>query len=178
MRLFARLLDEFLIWFVIAQMVILTTVVVVAVAFRYSGASLSWYDEVASILLAWLTYYGSALAALHRGHIGFDDVLLALPLPLRKAAVVLAEGLVIFFFGLLAWAGFTVLNILQGSTLVSLTWVPVSVTQSVIPIGALLFIVAELLSLPDYWRDVMSGRSTEHAPMAHGQTPDASEVSR
>ena len=59
MRLFARLLDEFLIWFVIAQMVILTTVVVVAVAFRYSGASLSWYDEVASILLAWLTYWSS-----------------------------------------------------------------------------------------------------------------------
>ena len=100
------------------------------------------------------------------------------PLPLRKAAVIVAEGLILFFFGLLAWAGFTVLNILQGSTLVSLTWVPVSVTQSVIPIGALLFIIAELLSLPDYWRDVMAGRSTEHAPMAHGETPEASEVQR
>lgn len=176
MRLFARLLDEFLIWFVIFLMVVLTTVVIVAVVFRYTGSSLSWYDEVASILLAWVTYYGAALAALRRGHIGFDDVLLALPLPLRKAAVILAEALVLFFFGLMAWAGVTVLQILEGSTLVSLTWVPVSVTQSVIPIGAVLFIIAELLSLPDYWRDVMAGHSTEHAPMAHGETPE--ETSR
>lgn len=178
MRLIARLLDEFLIWFVIALMVILTIVVVVAVIFRYTGASLSWYDEVASILLAWVTYYGAALAALRRGHIGFDDVLRALPLPARKVAVLIAEGLILFFFGLMAWAGFTVLDILQGSTLVSLTWVPVSVTQSVIPIGALLFILAELLSLPDYWRAVMAGHSTEHPPMAHGGTPEGPEVTR
>ena len=107
-----------------------------------------------------------------RGHIGFDDVLLALPIPARKVAVIVAEILVLFFFGLLAWAGWTVLAILQGETLVSLTWVPVSVTQSVIPIGAALFIVCELLSLPDYWRDVIAGRSTEHAIMADGATPD------
>ena len=152
-------------------MVILTTIVIVAVVYRKLGNSLSWYDEVASILLAWITYYGAALAALKRGHIGFDDVLLALPRPARAAAVVLAEALVLFFFGLLAWAGLEVLSILQGENLVSLTWIPVSFTQSVIPIGAVLFIVAELLSLPDHWRDVMAGRSTEHAVMAHGETP-------
>lgn len=178
MRLLARILNEILTLFVLALMVILTVVVVLAVIFRYSGASFSWYDEVASILLAWVTYYGAALAALHRGHIGFDDVLLRLPLGARKVAVVVAEALVLGFFGLLAWAGFTVLEILQGSSLVSLTWVPVSVTQSVIPISAVLFIIAELLSLPDYWRDVMAGRSTEHPPMAHGETPASAGGSR
>ena len=175
MRLLARILDEILIWLVIGLMVVLTTVVVVAVVFRYSGASLSWYDEVASVLLAWVTYYGAALAALHRGHIGFDDVLLLLPLPVRRAGVIVSEVLVLFFFGLLTWAGLAVLQILEGSTLVSLTWVPISVTQSVIPIGGVLFISAELLSLRDYWRDVMAGRSTEHPPMAHGETPSAKE---
>ncbi|HMB77205.1 MAG TPA: TRAP transporter small permease subunit, partial [Kiloniellaceae bacterium] len=49
----------------------LTAVVVIAVVYRKLGASLAWYDEVASILLAWVTYYGAALAALNRGHIGF-----------------------------------------------------------------------------------------------------------
>ena len=48
----------------------LALVVVVGVGFRKAGAALVWYDEVASILLAWLTYYGAALAALRRAHIG------------------------------------------------------------------------------------------------------------
>ena len=93
-------------------------------------------------------------------------------LDLDPAAVVAAEILVLFFFALLGWSGMRVLEILEGENLVSLTWVPVSVTQSIIPIGAVLFIVAELLSLPDYWRDVMAGRSVEHQPLAHGATPE------
>nr|WP_255720570.1 TRAP transporter small permease [Acuticoccus kalidii] len=152
-------------------MVVLTAVVVFAVIYRKAGASLSWYDEVASVLLAWITYYGAALAALKRSHIGFEDVLLALPIKARKVAVLIAEALVIFFFALLAWAGLTILDILQGETLVSLTWVPVSVTQSVIPIGAILFIIAEILSFPAYWKDIMSGHFSEHPPLAHGETP-------
>ena len=55
----------------------LTAVVVIAVIYRKAGASLSWYDEIASILLAWVTYYGAALAALRRQHIGFDGIVRA-----------------------------------------------------------------------------------------------------
>jgi TRAP-type C4-dicarboxylate transport system permease small subunit len=171
LRQAARVLGGLLTWVVIGLMVVLTGVVVVAVVYRKLGASLSWYDEVASVLLAWLTYYGAALAALKRSHIGMDDLLLALPRGWRRAAVAVAEALVLSFFALLAWSGWRVLEILEGETLVSLTWVPVSVTQSVIPIGAVLFIAAELLSLPDYYREVMAGRSTGHQPMAHGATP-------
>jgi TRAP-type C4-dicarboxylate transport system permease small subunit len=149
-------------WATIVLMVLLTIVVIVAVCYRISGNSLSWYDEVAAIQLAWITYYGSALAALKRGHIGFDSVLLSIPMPFRMAAVIAAEALVIGFFAIMAWAGMQVLAILQGDTLVSLTWVPVQFTQSVIPIGAALFIVAELLSLPDYWRQVAAGISSDH----------------
>jgi hypothetical protein len=54
-------------------MVSLTTLVIVAVIYRKAGASLSFYDEVASVVLAWITYYGAALAALRRKHIGFDS---------------------------------------------------------------------------------------------------------
>lgn len=171
MRRLAKILGEVLTWLVIGLMLILTVIVIVAVVYRRLGDSLSWYDEIASVLLAWITYYGSALAALKRGHIGFDDVLLALPHKARAVAVIASEVLVLSFFALLAWAGWTVLQVLEGMTLVSLTWVPVSVTQSIIPIGAVLFIIAEILSFPDYWRDVMAGKSVEHAPMAHGATP-------
>jgi TRAP-type C4-dicarboxylate transport system permease small subunit len=149
-------------WILLALMVILTIVVVVAVCYRIAGNSLSWYDEIASVLLAWITYYGAALAALRRKHIGFDSALLAMPVGLRMTAVVVAEILVIGFMVLMAWAGFRVLDVLAGETLVSLTWIPVQVTQSVIPIGAILFIICELLSLPVYWRATAAGRSLEH----------------
>jgi TRAP-type C4-dicarboxylate transport system permease small subunit len=143
-------------------MIALTIVVVVAVVFRLMGESFSWYDEVAVIGLAWVTYYGAALAALRRRHIGFDSVLLALPSPIRLAAAVFAEAVVLGFFLLLTWAGMRVLSVLAGDTLVSLDWVPVQLTQSVIPVGAALFIVAQILSMPDYLRSVRNGVSLEH----------------
>ena len=81
-------------WLVILLMVVLTAVVIVAVLFRIAGNSFSWYDEVASVQLAWITYYGAGLAALKRKHIGFDGVLLALPMPGRIYAAWAAEAVI------------------------------------------------------------------------------------
>ncbi len=158
-----RLFEILLEYFVVFLMVVLTAIVVIAVIYRLLGTSLAWYDEVAAILLAWITYYGSALAALRRRHIGFDTVLLAIPMPARMWAVALAEATTAGFFILLAWAGFTVMSILGGMSLVSITWVPVSFTQSVIPFGAVLFLICQVLSLPEYWRKTAAGVSLEHA---------------
>lgn len=150
-------------WFLMLLMVALTTIVVIAVVYRKLDASLSWYDEVASVMLAWITYYGGALAVLKRKHIGFDSVLLAIPMPLRLYTALFAEVVFIAFFALLAWAGWQVLLVLEGDTLVSLRWVPVQLTQSVIPIGAVLFILCELLAAPAYLKMVIAGESAEHA---------------
>jgi TRAP-type transport system small permease protein len=125
----------------------LTLVVVAGVVFRKLGASLVWYDEVASILLVWLTYYGSCLVALDRAHIGFPNLVRSLNPPLARALVLVREVVVIGFFAVLAWAGWRVLLVLEGNYLVSLPWMPTQLTQSVIPIGSALFIVAELVSL-------------------------------
>lgn len=156
-------LEKTLEWVTIFLMVTLTIVVIVAVLFRLTGNSLSWYDEVAAIQLSWITYYGSALAALKRRHIGFDTVLLSIPMPLRMVALAVSEVIVIGFFVLLAYTGMQVVEVLEGDMLVSLTWVPVQFTQSVIPIGAVLFIICELISLPEYWRMTAAGKSLEHA---------------
>lgn len=159
----SKTLETFLEWVVIALMISLTGVVIVAVLFRISGNSLSWYDEVAAIQLSWITYYGAALAALKRRHIGFDSVLLSIPMPFRMLALIVAEAIVLGFFALLAWTGWQVLVVLEGEMLVSLTWVPIQFTQSVIPIGGALFVICELLSLPEYWRMTAKGISYEHA---------------
>lgn len=158
-----RTLEWLLEWATIILMIALTVVVVIGVCYRLAGNSLSWYDEIAVIQLAWITYYGAALAALKRRHIGFDSVLLSLPRGPRMLGVVVSEVLVIGFFALMAWAGMTVLTVLEGMGLVSLPWVPIQLTQSVIPIGAVLFIVCELVSLPGYWRMTADGISLEHA---------------
>lgn len=148
-------------WVTILLMIALTLVVIVGVLFRIAGDSLSWYDEVAAIQLAWITYYGAALAALKRRHIGFDTVLLMIPMPLRMVVVLVAEVTVIGFFAILANTGMQVLDVLEGETLISLTWVPIQFTQSVIPIGAVLFIICELLSFPEYWVKTAAGKSLD-----------------
>ena len=142
---FERLLEII----VIVLMVALAVEVLLGVGFRKYGASLVWYDEIASVTLAWLTYYGAALAALKGAHIGVPELLRLLPPPARIPLIYIAEAIVLVFFAALAWYGWVVLEVLATDNLVSLPDVSVMYTQSVIPIGAVLFIVAELLRLPE-----------------------------
>ena len=76
----------------------------------------------------------------------------------RTVAVLTGEAAVVGFFVVLAWAGLQVQAALPGVPLVSLPSVPTALAQSVIPIGAVLFVIAQLLSLPDALRgEVGSG---------------------
>lgn len=144
-----RALEHLLVAFCVLQTALLALLVCAAVVLRKAGAPLTWYDEVASIQLAWLTYYGAALAALNRAHLGVPSIVAMLPRALRLTLVIGGEILVIGFFALVAWFGLQVIVILEGDTLISLPSVPVSFTQSVIPTGAALFILAELLTFPE-----------------------------
>jgi len=144
--------ERFLEWIVLALMAALAFEVTLGVVFRYSGAALVWYDEVASILLAWVTYYGAALAALRRSHLGVPELVAALPPAARVPVTIVAEAFVFAFFVLLAWLGGAVLDVLATETLTSLPEVSVQYTQSVIPVSAVLFIIAEALALPEVLR--------------------------
>ena len=138
--------------FVVLLLGSLAVIVLMGVVYRKLGIPMVWYDEVASIALAWLTYYGAGLAALKRAHIGFPGLVNAMRPALRVPLVLLGEGIVILFFALLGWYGFQVLVILEGDAMVSLPRVPTRLTQSVIPVGSLIFIVAQLLTLPELLR--------------------------
>ena len=155
-RRYERLLE----WIVIALMAVLAAEVTLGVVFRSFGASLVWYDEVASILLAWLTFYGSALAAAKRAHIGCPEVVAMLPPGGRAAARVVADILVIAFFVLVGWVGYSILEALASDRLVSLPNVPVAWVQSVIPISAALIVLAELLTLPEALARAHASRQT------------------
>jgi TRAP-type C4-dicarboxylate transport system permease small subunit len=134
-------------------MVGLAAVVVVAIVYRTAGSALAWYDEVASVQLAWLTYYAAALAAIKRAHISVPGFVEGLKPRLRVPLVVASRVIVMGFFLLLAWQGYDVLLVLAGDTLISLPEISTQFTQSVIPIGAILFVLAELFNLPIVLRE-------------------------
>ncbi len=150
---FRRGYERFLEWICIALMVALAAEVVAGVAFRYSGHSLVWYDEVATILLAWVTFYGAALAVLKHAHMGVPELVRMLPPGPRIAVAVLAQLCTLAFFVLLAWVGYSILEILASDRLVSLPEVSVAYANSVIPISAVLFVLGQLLVFPEVLRE-------------------------
>ncbi len=157
-RLYDRLLEAI----AAALMAIVTLIIIAGFFFRWVGYSLVWYDEVGGIALCWLTYFAGALAALRGAHIGFPGLVNALPANWRVAATALASAVTIFFFALLTWTGIEVERVLKGDVLVSLPEVSLQITQSVIPIAAALFVIAELIRLPGLLSDARRGPLLDH----------------
>jgi TRAP-type C4-dicarboxylate transport system permease small subunit len=154
---FRRRYERLLEWVAIVLMAALAAEVTVGVAFRYSGYSLVWYDEVATILLAWVTFYGSALAVMKHAHMGVPEIVRMLPAGMRVAATLFSQVATLAFYVVLAWMGYVVLEVLASDTLVSLPAVSVAYAQSVIPVSAVLIIVAQLLVFPEVLREARSG---------------------
>ena len=144
-------------------MVILAVEVTLGVVFRTIGQSVAWYDEIASILLAWLTFYGSALASVKRAHIGCPEVVDRMPWRARRMAGIAAQLLVIAFFILLGGVGAWILPVLATDSMVSLPSIPISVVQSVIPISAVLIIIAEFT----YLVDLIAAKEPPSAPASN-----------
>ena len=150
---YERLLE----WIAIVLMAALAVEVMLGVIFRYSGYSLVWYDEVATILLAWVTFYGSALAVLKHAHMGVPEIVRLMPMGPRMAATLFAQLVTIAFYVLLAWTGYAILEILAADNLVSLPGVSVAYAQSVIPVSAVLIIIAQVLVFPEVLAEARRG---------------------
>jgi TRAP-type C4-dicarboxylate transport system permease small subunit len=172
MAAFRRIYDRALEALAVVMIVAVTAIVCAGFISREFGRALVWYDEVASISLAWLTYYGTALAALRGGHIGFAGLLNALPPRWRVTATIAASAITIFFFGLLTAMGGLVVQVIAGITLVSLPEISQAVAASVIPIASVLVIVAELLRLPAAIEEARRG------PLIDRELQDALEHGR
>jgi C4-dicarboxylate transporter DctQ subunit len=162
MKMLRLIYDRMLEMIAVILMIAVTAIVTMGFVYRWVGESLVWYDEVASIALCWLTYYGGALAALRGAHIGFSGFVNALPTNLRVAATLFSSLVTIFFFVVLAVMGTQVVQILKGDTLVSIPELSLQVTQSVIPIASVLFVIAELIRLPELLAEARRGPLLDH----------------
>lgn len=170
-------LEQLLEAFVVVLMVALTFVIVIGFSSRLAGNSFSWTGEIAENGLAWLTFYGSALAAAKGAHISAPNIINMLPPVLRVPMVIVAEILTLGFFGLFGWMGLKVFVVLNGSTLVSLPWISQQLTESAVPITSALFIVAELLRFPQILGDAR-GRGFGVEPESQAMDAQITEVEK
>jgi TRAP-type C4-dicarboxylate transport system permease small subunit len=114
------------------------------VFFRYAlNSSLTWYDEFASYMLVWVTFYGTVVADYRRRHIGFELLVDKLAPPARRLADGVAEIAVLGFQFVLFYYGWILTERMGDETAISLPWVKVSWVSSVLPItGALLLVIS------------------------------------
>jgi len=156
-----RWLDRALQALTISVLLSLAALVIAAVGFRKAGSSIIWYDEIASVLLAWLTFLGAGLAVLRHAHLGFPGLVFRLPLPWRLTFFALAKVVILGFWLIVLYAGTRALDLMVGDVLVTLPWLPVQLVQSVVPLSAVLVIAAELLDLPESLARVRGGVDDE-----------------
>ncbi len=131
-------------WWGVVLLTLMVVLVFVGVFFRYAlNASLAWYDEFASYLLVWLTFYGAVVASYRRRHIGFELVLEQLIPTTRRILEAVAELFVLGFQVVLLYYGWILMRKMGDETAVSLAWVKIGWVYSVLPItGGLMLLIS------------------------------------
>jgi TRAP-type C4-dicarboxylate transport system permease small subunit len=149
-RIFRRFID-LIEWWAMLLLFLMVVLVCLGVFFRYVlGASLAWYDEFASYLLVWLTFYGAVVASYHGRHIAFEMVVDRFLRNTRRILEAVAELFVLGFQVVLFYYGWVLTQKMGDETAVSLVWVKMGWVYSVLPLtgGVMLLIsVKRLLHL-------------------------------
>jgi TRAP-type C4-dicarboxylate transport system permease small subunit len=142
-------LDRFVHYALAACLAVMSCVVFAGVLFRYFlNLPLTWTEELASLLFAWLTFVGAFVGFRTRSHIAIDSLMLLCPRRVRDAVGRLADLVVLALLALFVW---------QGVTLTLKTWSLEFPAMEIsrgylylsLPAGAALMILAVL----EAWRD-------------------------
>lgn len=151
----------------IGLIVVLAVIVLMGVAFRYSGNSLIWYDEVAIVLLAWITFSGASVAVLRNAHLGFSGLLYGLPPRGRLVLFTINEAVFVTVFAIVLWSSWVLLGIFGSETMTTLRWVPRWFIQGIVPASAAIMIAGRLLTLPERLAGVRTRRDPDSEEIAH-----------
>ena len=131
-------------WWAVCLLAAMTILVCMGVFFRYVlNSSLVWYDEFASYLLVWLTFYGCVVVDHQQRHISFDLFVNKLAPVQRRVVDIVGELAVLGFQFVLFYYGWILTEKMGDETAISLPWVKVTWINSVLPItGALLLLIS------------------------------------
>ncbi|MBN1293627.1 MAG: TRAP transporter small permease [Candidatus Latescibacteria bacterium] len=141
MTTFFRIIDRLLDICVSVVLASMTAVVTVNVFCRFVlSFSLSWGDEVAQILLVWMTFLGAAVAMRTGAHYAFDYLVRSIPDAPGRFFSGLSQLIVIAMTFLLAYWGIQVTIQISGwimpATGISRAWV-----YSACPVGSVFMLL-------------------------------------
>ena len=151
-------------WWSIGLLAAMVVVVCWAVFTRYVlNSSLVWYDEFASYLLVWLTFFGAVVADFQRRHINFDLLVNKLKPPARRVVDVVGEFAVLGFQFVLLYYGWILTEKMGDETAISLPWIQIAWVTAVLPVtGALMLLLslARLIALLSGQKITQGGHET------------------
>src|SRR5262245_46489445 len=131
-------------WWSMGLLAAMVVIVCWAVFTRYVlNSSLVWYDEFASYLLVWLTFFGAVVADSQRRHISFDLFVNKMAAGTRRIVDIVGEIAVLGFQFVLFYYGWILTERMGDETAISLPWVRIAWVNSVLPVtGALLLLLS------------------------------------
>jgi TRAP-type C4-dicarboxylate transport system permease small subunit len=160
----ARRLTRYGLWFGGGLILVAAVLIGIDVTLRkLFNASIGGADELAGYALALGTAWSLAAALLDRAHIRIDSLYVLFPRALRLALDFVGIALLIAFFGLIAWHGWSVAqqSWVSGSRSQSALQTPTVLPQSVWLIGLALFFMVGVLLLAHAAALLARGRTAE-----------------
>lgn len=140
------------------MLVVFMVVIVVSTSYgvitRYVlNAAAVWTNELATYLLIWVTFLGSALAVIEGGHMNVDFVLEMLPPAPQKAFRLIGNLFLIGFVGILTYHGTTVA--ISSAADRALT-IPISkgLFYAAVPVGSLIMVIGYVLETVKLFKKV------------------------
>ena len=135
-------------WWAIGLMAAMVVIVCWAVFTRYVlNSSLVWYDEFASYLLVWLTFFGAVVADYQRRHIAFDLLVNKLKPLARRVVDAVGEFAVLGFQFVLFYYGWILTEKMGDETAISLPWINIAWVTAVLPVTGALMLLLSLARL-------------------------------
>jgi len=134
------------------MMLVMFILVFINVVGRYGfNVSYAPAEEISTFLMIWVAYLGAGLALREGRHAAIDMFQDRLPVNLRRPLRALLGGLILFFFGVLAWLGIR-MSIFGWSQETIATQIPTGIPYLAIPLGAMIFCMHLVLTFKD-WMD-------------------------
>ena len=138
----------------------MTVLVFSSVVLRYVlNSPVTWSEELASLLFAWLTFVGAYVGFRTHSHIRIDTLTMLLPAGVRSGIRRAGDAGVLLVLGVFIWQGFSLVT-----TTWSLEFPAMEISRGYLylslPIGACLMFAAILLSS----RSDVGGRGKEEGP--------------
>jgi TRAP-type C4-dicarboxylate transport system permease small subunit len=150
--------DRLIRWGLALCMGAMTCIVFISVVFRYVlNSPLTWTEELASLLFAWVTFVGAYVGFRSRSHISIDTLVIFLPSAARQWVARFVDVCVLLLLALFLWEGISLTM-----TTWSLEYPAMEISRGylylAIPVGAVLM----AFGMFENWRKSQVAGQEEH----------------